>query len=308
MIMKIIGGFLMALADSVPGVSGGTVAFVLGLYDGFINSLNDIMSKDKEKRKSAFFFLLKMGIGWIIGMALAAIVITSLFEKYIYQISSLFIGFILFAIPLIVIEEKESFKGKYWNSIFTVLGAALVVGITYFSKHAFMKGTVDLTMSNLNVGLCIYLFVAAMLAISAMVLPGISGSTLLLVFGIYQPIMLAIKGFLSMDFSYVPALFIFGCGILTGIFTVVKGLRAGLQKHRSAMMYFIVGMMLGSFYAIIMGPTAISEPVDPLSWKTFGFVFFVAGGIVILGLQALQNVFEKKEKKEVKATVEKAEK
>ena len=53
MIMKILGGFLMALADSVPGVSGGTIAFILGLYDDFINSLNNIVSKDKEKRKAA---------------------------------------------------------------------------------------------------------------------------------------------------------------------------------------------------------------------------------------------------------------
>lgn len=285
----------MALADSVPGVSGGTVAFILGLYDDFIQSLNNIISKDKEKRKAAFLFLIKLGIGWVVGMASAAIVITGIFESHIYQISSLFIGFILFAIPLIIMEEKESFKGKYQNIVFALLGIILVVGITYFSKHAFLKGAVDLRISGLNVGLCIYLFVAAMCAISAMVLPGISGSTLMLVFGIYQPIMFAIKGFLTLDFSYVPALFIFGCGVLVGIFTIVKALRYGLEKHRSAMMYFIVGMMLGSFYAIIMGPTAISNPVEPLSWQTFGFVFFVAGGIIILGLQALKNVFEKKE-------------
>ena len=108
----------MALADSVPGVSGGTIAFILGLYDDFINSLNNIISKDKEKRKAAFLFLIKLGIGWVVGMASAAIVITSLFETYIYQISSLFIGFILFAIPLIIMEEKESLKGKYQNIIF----------------------------------------------------------------------------------------------------------------------------------------------------------------------------------------------
>lgn len=285
----------MALADSVPGVSGGTIAFILGLYDDFINSLNNIISKDKEKRKTAILFLIKLGIGWVIGMAAAAMVITSVFESHIYQISSLFIGFILFAIPLIIMEEKESFQGKYKNLVFALLGILLVVGITYFSKNAFLKGTVDLRISGLNFGLCVYLFISAMCAISAMVLPGISGSTIMLVFGIYQPIMIAIKGFLTMDFSYIPALFIFGCGVLTGIFTIVKALRYGLEKHRSAMMYFIVGMMLGSFYAIIMGPTAISTPVDPLSWQSFGFLFFLAGGIIILGLQALKHVFEKKE-------------
>lgn len=285
----------MALADSVPGVSGGTIAFILGLYDDFITSLNNIISKDKEKRKAAILFLIKLGTGWVIGMAAAAMVITSIFESHIYQISSLFIGFILFAIPLIIMEEKESFRGKYKNIVFALVGILLVVGITYFSKHAFLKGTVDLRLSGLNFGLCVYLFVAAMCAISAMVLPGISGSTLMLVFGIYQPVMMAIKGFLTMDFSYIPALFIFGCGVLTGIFTIVKALRYGLEKHRSAIMYFIIGMMLGSFYAIIMGPTAISTPTDPLSWQSFGFVFFLAGGIIILGLQALKHVFEKKE-------------
>ncbi len=285
----------MALADSVPGVSGGTVAFVLGLYDDFINSLNHLISKDKEERKQAILFLLKLGIGWVIGMASAAIVITNIFESHIYQISSLFIGFILFAIPIIIMEEKKSFQGKYQNLVFTLLGILLVVGITYFSKHSFLKGSVDLSISGLNVGLCIYLFVAAVCAISAMVLPGISGSTLMLVFGIYQPIMLAIRGLITLDVSYLPALIIFGLGVLTGIFTIVKALRYGLEKHRSAMMYFIVGMMLGSFYAIVMGPTAVTNPVAPLSWKTFGFVFFLAGGIIILGLQALQNVFDKKE-------------
>ena len=54
MLVKILGGFLMALADSVPGVSGGTIAFLMGIYDDFINSLNNIASKDKEKRKKAF--------------------------------------------------------------------------------------------------------------------------------------------------------------------------------------------------------------------------------------------------------------
>ena len=296
--MRILGGFLMALADSVPGVSGGTIAFILGLYDEFITSLNNIVSKDKEKRKAALLFLLKLGSGWVVGMALAAFVITSIFESHIYQVSSLFMGFILFSIPLIVKEELDTIKGKYLNAVFTVLGIALVVAITYFSKNALLKGAVDLKASELTVFLGIYLFFAAMCAISAMVLPGISGSTLMLVFGIYQPIMMAIKGFLSMEFAYTPALFIFGCGVLTGIFTIVKLLKLGLEKNRSAIVYFILGMMVGSFYAIIMGPTAISNPVEPLNLHTFSVVFFIIGGIIILGLQFLKGVFEKNAGKE----------
>ena len=65
MLIKILGGFLMALADSVPGVSGGTVAFIIGIYDEFINSLNNIVSKDKEKRIAAVKFLITMGCTWL---------------------------------------------------------------------------------------------------------------------------------------------------------------------------------------------------------------------------------------------------
>lgn len=297
MLIKILGGFLMALADSVPGVSGGTVAFILGLYDEFIGSLNHILSKDKEKQKAAIGFLLKLGAGWIVGMASAAIVITSIFEKHIYAISSLFIGFILFSIPLIVLEEKECLKGSYKNVFFTFIGALIVVAVTMFSQGGILEGNVSLAMGDMNIGLYIYLFFTAVFAISAMVLPGISGSTLLLVFGVYQPVMEAIKGVLTLDLRYVPALFVFGLGVITGILTIVKLLRIGLQKHRSAVVYFILGMMFGSFYAIIMGPTSLDVPVDPLSWKTFGFLYFVGGGIFILALQGLKGMMNKKEEK-----------
>ena len=102
-------GFSMALADSVPGVSGGTVAFVLGFYDKLINSLNTLISRKGDK-KETIKFLIKLGIGWVIGMAIASLILSNLFEMHIYQVSSLFIGFIIFAIPLIIKEEKENLK------------------------------------------------------------------------------------------------------------------------------------------------------------------------------------------------------
>lgn len=290
MLIKIIGGFLMALADSVPGVSGGTIAFLMGLYDDFINSLNNFVSKDREKRRKAIIFLLKLGSGWIVGMALAAIVIKAVFEKHIYPISSLFMGFIVFAIPIIISEEKESFKGKYQNIIFAIFGIAVVVLVTYLSAN--VKGINDLSMSNLTFGNGVFLFVGAMCAISAMVLPGISGSTIMLVFGIYQAVMSAISGFFHFELTYVPALFVFGMGIIAGVLTVVKGLKFLLEKHRSAIMYTIIGMMIGSFYAIIMGPTSLKDNPQPaLSFDTFNIWFFIIGGIVILGIQGLKKVF-----------------
>ncbi len=290
-----IRGFCMALADSVPGVSGGTIAFILGFYDKFINSLDDLAFGDSKKKKKALFFLVKLGIGWIIGMVLAVLVLTNLFESHIYQVSSVFIGFILFSIPLIVKEEKESLKGKYHNLIFTLIGIAVVALITYFNPIAGESHVVDI--SKLNVGLALYMFVAAMVSISAMVLPGISGSTLLLIFGLYIPIISAIKEFLHFNFSYVPALFVFGLGVLFGIVLVIRLIKIALEKYRSQSIYCILGLMIGSIYAIIMGPTTLNATTAPLSISTFSIVFFILGGAIILGLEKVKGILEKKQAK-----------
>ena len=151
-IKNLIQGFSMALADSVPGVSGGTVAFVLGFYDKFINSLNTLISRKKDK-KSSINFLIKLGIGWVIGMAIASLILSNLFETHIYQVSSLFIGFIIFAIPLIIKEEKQNIEGKYKNLIFTIIGIIIVSAITYFNPQTGSETSIDIT--NLNFGLAI---------------------------------------------------------------------------------------------------------------------------------------------------------
>ena len=82
-ILNFIRGFCMALADSVPGVSGGTIAFILGFYDDFINSLNTLVSKDPwEEKKKALIFLIKLGFGWIIGLGLSVVFLSSIFMKW----------------------------------------------------------------------------------------------------------------------------------------------------------------------------------------------------------------------------------
>ncbi|PRR80195.1 DUF368 domain-containing protein [Clostridium vincentii] len=293
-IINFIRGACMALADSVPGVSGGTIAFILGFYDEFINSLNTLVSTQsiKEKKK-AIKFLLKLGIGWITAFILAVLFITSVFETHIYKISSLFIGFIIFAIPIIVKEDKKEIINKYKNIIFSIIGIVLVVAITYFNPSSGGDG-MDLSTDNLSVGLGIYVFFTGMIAISAMVLPGISGSTLLLIFGLYAPIMSGIREVLSMNFAYLPVLIIFGLGVVSGIALTIKLIRYLLKNHRSKMIYFILGLMIGSIYAVIMGATTLEVPNDPMNLGTFSIVFFAIGGALILSLEKLKVVFEKK--------------
>ena len=292
MILNFIRGFCMALADSVPGVSGGTVAFLLGFYDQFINSLNTLMSGSMAEKKQAIIFLMKIMVGWVIGFVMAVSILASIFDTHIYKISSLFMGFILFAIPVVIMEEKHNMKKDMPSILAGIIGILLVAFITYFNPISGQGTSIDLT--NLNISLIIYVFVSAMFAISAMVLPGISGSTLLLIFGLYVPIISAIKAVLTLNFAYLPILIVFGFGILVGIASVVRIIKWALEKHRSIMIYFIIGMMLGSFYAIIMGPMTLEVPKDPLSFSTFSILWFLVGGIIIFGLQKLKTMTEEK--------------
>lgn len=290
LIMTMINGFCMALADSVPGVSGGTVAFLMGFYDDFIGSLNDLLVGDMAAKKKALRYLIKLGAGWAIGFIASVLVLTAVFEAHIYNISSLFIGFILFAIPVVIYEERDCLKQKPWTAFTLLIGAAGVAALTYFTVGG---STPAVSLEDPGVGTYLYVFVAGAIAICAMVLPGISGSTLLLIFGLYISVISAIKTTLTLDLQYVPLLICFGLGIITGIVSIVRLIRIALEKWRSATVYLIIGMMLGSLYSVVMGPATLTDEnkqplgLAPLSFSTFSILFFIIGGVIILGMQFL---------------------
>lgn len=290
MIIDFIRGFFMALADSVPGVSGGTIAFLMGFFDKFINSLNYLMKGTKDEKIKSIKFLAKIFIGWIVGMGLAVTILANLFDKEIYKMSSLFLGFIIAAIPVMIMEEKESVKGKYQNIIWAIIGAVAVILLSSLK----MGSNLDLT--HLNIGMLVYIFIAGMLAISAMVLPGISGSTILLSFGLYIPVINGVKDFLHFDFSSFALLFTLGLGILFGVATVLRLIKKLLDNHRSAIVYAIIGMMIGSLYAIVIGPTTLKVPQAAMTLKTFSIIFFIIGVVIVLAFQQVKNLpFYKKE-------------
>lgn len=123
----------MALADSVLGVSGGTIAFVMGFYDDFIGAIHDVLFASVAKKKQAALYLVKLGCGWIVGMGLAACILSSLFERHIYLVSSLFIGFILGSIPFVIGDEFAALKNIAKGWLFLLLGVLFVVGIMYLN-------------------------------------------------------------------------------------------------------------------------------------------------------------------------------
>jgi putative membrane protein len=283
----------MALADSVPGVSGGTIAFVLGFYDKFIESLKNIFTGSRDERIKAIKFLLNLGVGWIIGMVLSIVFITSVFESHIYEISSLFLGFIIVSIPLIIKEEKKSFLGNYKFLLLLLIGIVLVWAMTFFNPATSFDQGIDLSVNELTIFLGLFIFIAGMIAISAMVLPGISGSTILLIFGLYAPILAAVKEVIKFNFAYLPSVSIFIIGIILGISITIKGVKYLLENHRAQTLYFVLGLMIGSLYSVVMGAQSLKIPKPPLSIESFSISYFIMGGVLIVLLESFKNFMVK---------------
>lgn len=291
-IINFIRGFCMALADSVPGVSGGTIAFVLGFYDKFINSINNIVSGTKNQRKESIYFLFKLGIGWIVGIVISMIFLASLFEKHIYNISSLFIGFIVSSIPIIMYEEKKSILGKYRNIVYFLMGLAIVVLLTDFNPMA--GSGMDIGTGKLSLDIVIYIFASGMIAISAMVLPGISGSTILLILGMYTVIITSVKEVIYLNFKYIHIVMIFAVGVVVGLILSVRIIRNLIIYYRSQTIYTVLGLMIGSIYSIVLGPTTLKIPQDAMSFSSFNIWFFIIGILIMGSLQRLKIYFDKK--------------
>lgn len=209
------------------------------------------------------------------------------------NIYSIFIGFIIFSIPLICKEEKETINGHASHILYAILGFVVVVLITYFNPANQTEG-ISLSLNTFSFGIALYVFVAGAIAISAMILPGISGSTLLLIFGLYAPIISSIKEILTFNFTPLPLVFCFGIGVIVGILSVVRLIRKLPKTRRSELIYLILGLMVGSLYAVVMGPTTLDIPHALLTFQNFSLIFFLIGGLIILGLERLKILCIKK--------------
>lgn len=286
MVLTAFHGFCMALADSVPGVSGGTIAFILGFYDRFLDALHQLFGTDKDARRAAVRYLLQLGLGWGVGMVASVAALAELFASQVYFMSSLFLGLTLASFPFVIRAERRVLQGQARSCPFALFGLLLVVLLTLLRTNA---AGVAIRFADAPVWMLGYIFVSGAVAITAMVLPGISGSTLLLIAGVYLPAIGAIKAFLGLDLSVMPGLIALGLGVIAGIGLSIHAIRAALRKYRSQMDWLILGLMAGSLYAIVMGPAGLDAPQPPVSLQSFDWLGFILGICLLLGLEALRR-------------------
>lgn len=239
-------GFAMGTTDLVPGVSGGTIALLLGIYDDFIRSISGIFSK---RFWESLKFLIPIGLGMVIAIGVLSKLINYLLSTHTVPTMFFFVGLIGGIIPYLLKTSKFKQTFSIQHYILLLLGIVIIVVITLLNngdKHA------GETLS-LNSGLIIKYFIAGMCASSAMLLPGISGSFMLLVFGVYGTVMFAISEFMSLNFAAIPVLLTVGLGVICGFLFSSKLIQYLLSYYTFLTYALIIGFLVGSLYAVFPG-------------------------------------------------------
>jgi putative membrane protein len=215
----ILGGLLMGLANLVPGISGGTMAVIAGIYNDLIIAITQFFKLKKEGLKILSF----VGLGTLISIFSGAKVFEIGLEKYPFYMYSLFFGLILASIFYL----KSKIKFKFIPSI---LGIILVL-IPNFIPHSS-------SVSNFKV------FIGGFLGGAAMIMPGLSGSLILLILGIYDKAISAVSNL------EIKVLLILGLGVIVGIYSIARLIRWALNKNKDFIDNFVFGLIIGSLYPI----------------------------------------------------------
>lgn len=286
-------GLCMAVADSVPGISGGTVALIMGFYERLVGAIGSLLKNNGGERKAAFLYLCVFCAGWLPGMALCILVLSRIFSTHIYALSSAFMGLSLAAFFCILNEEKSVLKNNLRYCVFGLVGAFLVVALTMLKN--FFPGNSVVDFSALNFWQYLFIFASGVAAVTAMILPGISGSTVLLICGIYVPAVSAFKEVMAGNFEFAGGCVCLVLGIVAGLFSAARGISLLLEKFRPQMVFLVAGLVLGSLYAIIYGPSSLKVPLAPLSLSTFSVPAFLAGIALLAALELAKKKLGKTE-------------
>ena len=242
-IILFLKGMLIGVANIIPGVSGGTLMITLGIYEQII----DVISHFFHKFKKNLLFILPIGLGMVISVLLLSKVISTCLEKYPFPTTFFFIGLILGGIPLLWGKAKFS-KKKFSNWFIFLITASIVLLFTFLNS-----GNNMVSFDNLGVGNYIMLFFVGMVASATMVIPGISGSFVLMLIGYYEPIVNTIKDLTNFSLlsHNLMILIPFGIGIIVGIVGVAKLIEFLLKKYPVKTYYGVLGFVMASLVAII---------------------------------------------------------
>lgn len=247
---SVMKGMVIGIAAIMPGISGGTMAISMGIYDKILYSMTHIISDFRDSMRH----LLPIAAGMGIALLASVFGITCLSDAFPLQTNFLFIGLIVGSLP----EICKKVKGKSVRAGYLI---CFVIFYIFIIEMALLNGEKHCTIiMDFSFSQIIILFLIGVIAAATMVIPGVSGSMLLLVLGYYNPILDTIKNFILALFSFdgmqlfetLTVLFPFGAGVLVGTVALAKLVEMVFSKFPLYAYWSIIGLLLASPIAIIL--------------------------------------------------------
>ena len=266
-IILLIKGFFIGVANIIPGVSGGTLAITLGIYEKLISTISHIFKNFKENIK----FLLPIGIGAVLSLLCLSKVIKFTLTNYTLITILFFVGAILGGLPMLYKKVKSNIKVS--NILIFVLMFALVLGLTFLGSGK------DVSLTSLQLFDYLKLFLLGIVASATMVIPGISGSAMLMTLGYYYPIINTISDLTNFSnlTNNLLILMPFGIGIVVGILLIAKVIEFLLKKCETKTYFAIIGFVLASVIVIFIESNIVSFTILDI---IFGIILFLIGFII----------------------------
>ncbi len=268
-LLLIIKGFIIGVANIVPGVSGGTLAITMGLYEDIIGAVNHFFSNFKKNLQ----LLIPIGLGVVFAILLGSRLLEYSFTNYPVATTLLFAGLVTGGIPFLF--RKASFKkaDKFDISIFLIAFALVIV--MYFTGES----DKDVTLTGLNIFGHLKLFILGIIGAATIVIPGISGSLLLMILGYYNPILETINNITKFNnvLDNILVLFPFGVGMVLGVLLVARLIEFLFKKHDRKTYFGILGFVISSVLVVILPLFKVDTTTSEV---VIGIVLFVIGCVI----------------------------
>ncbi len=268
-IILFLKGMIIGVANIIPGVSGGTLMITLGLYEEVIETISNFFKNFKKNLK----FIIPIGIGMVFAIFLLSKLISFCLDRYPFPTTLFFIGLIIGGIPLLW-KKASAAKKKYsnWLVFFISFGAILL--------FTFLRGgDYIVSLDEINIMTMITLFIIGIISAATMVIPGISGSFVLMMLGYYEPIVNTIKNLTNFDMLMhnLVILVPFGIGIIVGIILVAKLIEYLLHRYPVKTYFGVLGFVLASIVAIVKPIITLSPNVLEI---IIAFMLLISGSII----------------------------
>jgi len=279
-IRNFLNGMAFGVTQIVPGVSSGTIAIILGFYDELIEAVNHF-AKDRRKYLA---FLVPLLIGIAAGIILFGSIVHDLLTSFSFPTMLFFIGLIVGIIPLVYAKIKEPGQNVRPKEIVLVVIPMILLVLISGLKPQTVTSPVDV-IGGMGAGYMLFLFFVGVVAAAALVIPGVSGSFVMLLLGVYHVVVFSVSSIrywlgdlsnLALFLDICKVLAPFAIGVIVGGLSTARLIEKFLKDYHKVIYSVILGLLLGSVYVLFKEPIVFQSGVTAVT-AVVGAVTFLAG-------------------------------